>query len=111
MGALAEFERDLISERTKAGMKATKKRGKHIGRPKALSKGQVQHMHELLKQGKTQGEVAELLGVSSNTIGRETVQTKKNTKVALRTKEKIMESKMEDKWLSVYKLSDFKEEE
>ncbi len=27
-------------------------------------------MHELLKQGKTQGEVAELLGVSANTIGR-----------------------------------------
>ncbi len=71
MGALAEFERDLIRERTKAGMKAAKKRGKHIGRPKALSYGQIQHMHELLKQGKTQGEVAELLSVSTNTIGRE----------------------------------------
>jgi DNA invertase Pin-like site-specific DNA recombinase len=54
MGALAEFERDLIKERTKAGMKAAKKRGKHVGRPKALSKGQVQHMKELLDAGKTQ---------------------------------------------------------
>jgi DNA invertase Pin-like site-specific DNA recombinase len=70
MGALAEFERDLIRERTRAGMKAAKKRGKHVGRPKALSPAQVQHMHELLAAGKTQREVAELLGVSANTIGR-----------------------------------------
>lgn len=71
MGALAEFERDLIKERTKAGMKSAKKRGKHVGRPKALSKGQIQHMKELLNAGKTQREVGELLGVSANTIGRE----------------------------------------
>jgi len=75
MGALAEFEHDLIKERTKAGMKAAKKRGKHVGRPKALSKGQVQHMKELLDAGKTQAEVAELLGVSANTIGRELRKT------------------------------------
>ena len=71
MGALAEFERDLIRERTKAGMKAAKKRGKHVGRPRVLSNGQIQHMQELLDVGKTQAEVAELLGVSANTIGRE----------------------------------------
>lgn len=34
MGALAEFERDLISERTKAGMAAAKARGVHVGRPR-----------------------------------------------------------------------------
>ena len=70
MGTLAEFERDLIRERTKAGMKAAKKRGKHVGRPKALSPGQVQHRRKLLTAGKTQREVAELLGVSANTVGR-----------------------------------------
>jgi len=70
MGALAEFERDLIRERTKAGMKAAKKRCKHVGRPKALSPGQVQHMRDLLAAGKMQREVAELLGVSANTVGR-----------------------------------------
>jgi len=70
MGALAEFERDLIRERTRAGMKAAKKQGKHVGRPKALSPAQVQHMHELLAAGKTQREVVKLLGVSANTIGR-----------------------------------------
>jgi DNA invertase Pin-like site-specific DNA recombinase len=70
MGALAEFERDLIRGRTKAGMKAAKKRGKHVGRPQALSPAQVQHARELLTAGKTQREVAELLGVSANTVGR-----------------------------------------
>jgi DNA invertase Pin-like site-specific DNA recombinase len=70
MGALAEFERDLICERTRAGMKAARKRGKHLGRPKALSPGQIQHMRELLAAGKTQREVAELLRVSANTVGR-----------------------------------------
>ncbi len=70
MGAMAQFERSLIVERTKAGMAAAKKRGQHIGRPPALSSGQIQHMHELLNHGKTQGSVAEILGVSANTIGR-----------------------------------------
>lgn len=35
--ALAEFERELISERTKAGMAAAKRNGKHVGRPRKLS--------------------------------------------------------------------------
>lgn len=33
LGAIAEFERSLISERTRAGMAAARKRGVHIGRP------------------------------------------------------------------------------
>lgn len=36
--ALAEFERDIISERTKAGLKAARARGRKGGRPKGLSK-------------------------------------------------------------------------
>ena len=41
MGALAEFERSLISERTRAGMSAAKARGSAIGRPVKLSPEQV----------------------------------------------------------------------
>ncbi|WP_019962469.1 recombinase family protein [Woodsholea maritima] len=37
MGALAEFERALIAERTKAGMAAARARGTHVGRPYSLS--------------------------------------------------------------------------
>lgn len=45
-GALAEFERDIIRERTQAGLKAARARGRVGGRPKALNEKQV----ELLKQ-------------------------------------------------------------
>ncbi len=36
LAVFAEFEREQISERTKAGMKAARKRGKHIGRPRKV---------------------------------------------------------------------------
>jgi len=38
MGAMAEFERDVISERTQAGLEAARARGRHGGRPKAIEK-------------------------------------------------------------------------
>lgn len=37
MAALAEFERSLISERTRAGMAAARARGQTLGRPRALT--------------------------------------------------------------------------
>ena len=40
MGAFAEFERNLISERTKAGMAAAKARGVKMGRPRKATEGQ-----------------------------------------------------------------------
>lgn len=40
MGALAEFERSLISERTKAGMAAARARGKVLGRPSKVRSAQ-----------------------------------------------------------------------
>src|SRR5205807_6619960 len=40
-GALAEFERDIIRERTKAGLAAARARGRLGGRPKALNPKQA----------------------------------------------------------------------
>lgn len=37
-GAVAEFERNLISERTKAGLEGARRRNKHLGRPKGIQK-------------------------------------------------------------------------
>jgi DNA invertase Pin-like site-specific DNA recombinase len=45
MAALAEFERSLISERTRAGMAAAKARGRIVGRPPALNYQQIQLAH------------------------------------------------------------------
>jgi len=71
MGALAEFERGLIAERTTAGMKAAKRRGKHVGRPRKLTRPQVQHAKELIASGKeSRGAVAELFGVDVKTLRR-----------------------------------------
>lgn len=71
MAALAEFERTLISERTKAGLKACRARGVKLGRPRALTEAQISHAAlELLDQTETLESASEKLGVSSRTLQR-----------------------------------------
>lgn len=43
--AVAEFERDLLIERTQAGLKRAKASGKALGRPQALTSGQQKDNH------------------------------------------------------------------
>jgi DNA invertase Pin-like site-specific DNA recombinase len=50
-GALAEFERNLIRERTLAGLKAARARGREGGRPKKLGSKDLQTVRALLKSG------------------------------------------------------------
>ena len=71
MGALAEFERALISERTRAGMKAAKARGDPVGRPRKLTHGQIEHARILI-EGKEESvaAVARSLKVSKPTLYR-----------------------------------------
>ena len=70
VGVLAELERSLIKERTKAGRAAAMSRGVKMGRKSKLSPQQIQHTKELIEQGKPAREVAKLLGVSLATIYR-----------------------------------------
>lgn len=70
LGAVAEFEREVIKERTLAGMKAAKKRGTHVGRPRALRGERLDEARRMLDAGKTQTEVARILRVSRTTIQR-----------------------------------------
>jgi DNA invertase Pin-like site-specific DNA recombinase len=71
MAALAEFERSLISERTRAGLSAARARGCTLGRPKSLSPDQVADAFEAIRGEKTQmQDVAEELGVSVRTLRR-----------------------------------------
>jgi len=71
MGALAEFERDLVSERTTAGMAAARRRGKHLGRPSALTPAQVTHAKKSIEKGdETLSGMASMLGVHRNTLKR-----------------------------------------
>ena len=70
--AFAELERNLISERTKAGMEAAKKRGAKIGRPKKLTDEQIKwakdQIHSNPKVTKT--AIAKSLGISPRTLDR-----------------------------------------
>jgi DNA invertase Pin-like site-specific DNA recombinase len=75
--ALAEFERALISERTRAGMKAARRRGVHLGRPPKLTADQVEEARKLIKsKKKTRGEIAAMLDVSPKTLWRALKGTK-----------------------------------
>lgn len=70
MGALAEFERALIVERTNAGLVAARKRGVRVGRPPALTGAQIKHACKLIDGGEGPGAVAKSLGVSRATLYR-----------------------------------------
>ncbi len=71
LAALAEFERELISERTRAGMAAARRRGKHVGRPRKLSAQKVTHARELIDSRlETRAAVAALFGVNVATLRR-----------------------------------------
>ena len=67
---LAELERGLIVERTKAGQLAAKKRGVKFGAKPKLSAAQVNHARQLIEHGKKAPEVAALLNVSRATLWR-----------------------------------------
>ncbi|MCW1241926.1 recombinase family protein [Bacillus pretiosus] len=66
---IAQFERDLTSERTKEGIMAAKKRGKYPGRPKT-DKEKVNYALYLIKQGMNRTDAAEKAGISRMTLYR-----------------------------------------
>lgn len=72
--SLAEFERDLIRERTNAGLAAARARGRQGGRPKGLSKEALSKAEAAktlyLERSKTVGEIGKLLGVGRATVYR-----------------------------------------
>jgi DNA invertase Pin-like site-specific DNA recombinase len=70
-GALAEFERDLIRERTHAGLAAARARGRLFGRPKALSPRKIEQLQTLAKDERnTVAEICQTLGISRATYYR-----------------------------------------
>ena len=76
-GALAEFERNLIRERTKAGLAAARARGKKGGRRKMLDGEKAQRLYKLYDETNDDGskkyaikEICEMIGVSRSTLYR-----------------------------------------
>ena len=67
---IAEFERDLIRERTGAGREAARKRGLRFGRPRKLSVDQEQLAQRLVLEGKSVSDIARTFNVHVATIYR-----------------------------------------
>ncbi|MCA8052813.1 recombinase family protein [Burkholderia arboris] len=69
IAALAEFERALISERTRAGLASAKRRGKRLGRPRVLDVNQCARMFELL-ESHSKLEVSKIMNIDYRTLRR-----------------------------------------
>ena len=70
IGALAEFERALIHERTSAGLKAAKARGVRLGRKPSITEAQAKHARSLIDSGENPRSVARSFGIGRTTLYR-----------------------------------------
>jgi DNA invertase Pin-like site-specific DNA recombinase len=70
-GALAEFERDIIRERTQAGLQAARARGRKGGRPKSLTGKKTAMAQELYNnRNNSINEICKTLNISRTTLYR-----------------------------------------
>lgn len=70
-GSLAQFERDLIRERTRAGLEAARARGRKGGRPAKLDEKQVREVRRLYKSRTvTVGQIAAMIHAGRSTVYR-----------------------------------------
>jgi len=67
---IAEFERDLIRERTSAGREAARRRGIHFGRPRKLNPEQTKLACRLIDEGQSVKQIADTFNVHTATIYR-----------------------------------------
>ena len=67
-GALAEFEREVIRERTNAGLKAARARGRLGGRPKALDTKKATQLKAMYKGGAPIADILDLFKISRATL-------------------------------------------
>jgi DNA invertase Pin-like site-specific DNA recombinase len=70
MASLAQMERELIAERTKAGLDAARRRGRMVGRKRRMTPSKIESAKRLLGGGMSPREVAQNLGVSIPTLYR-----------------------------------------
>lgn len=70
LATLAEYDRETLRERTKAGMAAAKRRGGHMGRRPSLSPEQVREARRMMAEGRGVREVCRLLRTTSASLYR-----------------------------------------
>ena len=70
IAAVAEFERDLLIERTHAGLVRAKLEGKSLGRPRALANDQAEIVRDRITSGESIAALAREFGTSRQTVMR-----------------------------------------
>ena len=70
LGSIAEFERDLMMERTQAGVEAARKRGAQMGRPSVLDAKKLERARRMHKAGESLRQISRVLGVGVATVHR-----------------------------------------
>ena len=70
ISAMAEFERDLLIERTQSGLARAKSQGKSLGRPRSLGATQINLVQQRLAEGETIAGLAREFGTSRQSIMR-----------------------------------------
>ena len=68
--SLAEYDRESIIERTKAGQQLAASQGKHIGRPKGADAENLRKVRKALERGLSVAEIVELTNISLSTVKR-----------------------------------------
>lgn len=69
-GAIAQFERELITERTRAGLAAAKAQGRVGGRPRTLTQANIDYARDQRTKGASWNDIAASLRVSRSTVQR-----------------------------------------
>ena len=68
IGALAEFERGLIAERTRDGMAEAKRQGKQVGAPLFMTRERIAEAKARIRAGETVEQIAKAWDISKRTI-------------------------------------------
>lgn len=70
LAAVAEDERDRLRQRTRAGMQAARRAGRHVGRPRTLTPEKLDLARRLIEEGKGKAVAARMIGVDPATLRR-----------------------------------------
>jgi DNA invertase Pin-like site-specific DNA recombinase len=75
LAVFAEFEREILRERVRAGLDHARQQGKRVGRPPAVAEKAVE-AQKLLRQGISKSEIARQLNIGRTSVRRIVAQKK-----------------------------------
>lgn len=80
LGSVAEFEREMIRERTRAGLAHAREQGRQLGRRRALTSEQRRKAVRWMQEGQSQAEIARTFDVHRSTVSRLAADIRANTR-------------------------------